>query len=104
MKESRFIEQICVVGDNEKFVGALIVPSFLNITEWATKNGLVFKNPKEMVESAEINNLLKKEIDKLNDNFGHVEKIKKFKLLTDEWSIASGELTPTMKTQISPIE
>jgi long-chain acyl-CoA synthetase len=50
-----------------------------------------------MVESADINKLMKNEIDKLNDNFGHVEKIKKFKLLTDEWSIASGELTPTMK-------
>jgi long-chain acyl-CoA synthetase len=97
MKESRFIEQICVVGENEKFVGALIVPSFLNMTEWATKNGLVLKNHKEMVESTDINKLMKNEIDKLNENFGHVEKIKKFKLLTDEWSIASGELTPTMK-------
>lgn len=97
MKESRFIEQICVVGENEKFVGALIVPSFLNMTEWATKNGLVLKNHNEMIVSADINKLMKNEIDKLNDNFGHVEKIKKFKLLTDEWSIASGELTPTMK-------
>ncbi len=97
MKESRFIEQICVVGENEKFVGALIVPSFLNLTEWATKNGVMLKNHEDMIRSADVQKLIKDEIDHLNIDFGQIEKIKKFKLLVDEWSIASGELTPTMK-------
>ena len=97
MKESRYIEQICVVGENEKFVGALIVPSFLNLTDWATKNGVMLKNHEDMIQSKDVKTLLQNEIENLNADFGQIEKIKKFKLLVDEWSIASGELTPTMK-------
>jgi long-chain acyl-CoA synthetase len=99
MKESRFIEQICVIGENERFVAALIVPSFTNLTDWATKNALSFKNKQEMVKSPEINALLKTEIEALNKEFGKVEQIKEFLLLADEWSIDSGELTPTMKVK-----
>jgi len=99
MKESRFIEQICVIGENERFVAALIVPSFTNLTDWATKNALSFKNKQDMVKSTEINALLKTEIEALNKEFGKVEQIKEFLLLADEWSIDSGELTPTMKVK-----
>lgn len=99
MKESRFIEQICVVGENEKFVGALIVPSFINLTEWATKNAISAKSNVDLCNSTDVHNLIKKEVEDLNVHFGQIEKVKQFKLIPDEWSIVGGELTPTMKVK-----
>lgn len=99
MKESRYIEQICVLGENERFVSALIVPSFTNVTDWATKHALTFKSFSDLVNSPDVNSLIKSEIEELNKNFGKIEQIKKFKLVATEWSIESGELTPTMKVK-----
>ena len=99
MKECRYIEQICVVGENEKFVGALIVPSFINLTDWATKHGVGAKSNVELAKSPEVYNLLKAEIEEINKSFGQIEKVKQFKLIPDEWSIVGGELTPTMKVK-----
>lgn len=99
MKECRFIEQIMVIGENRKFVAALIVPHFEYLTAWCKENNVSFDNNKDMVKAPEVLSLLKKEIDTLNVNFGKVEQIKKFELLSDDWSIDSGDLTPTMKVK-----
>ena len=99
MKESRFVEQIIVLGENRKFVSALIVPSFLNLKEWCEKNALTFPSNDEMIKTPEVLALFKEEVERLNESFGKVEKVKKFELLTDEWSVDSGELTPTMKVK-----
>jgi long-chain acyl-CoA synthetase len=99
MKESRFIEQIMVVGENRKFVSALIVPHFEYLSAWCKENNVKFSNHIELVKTPEVLALLKKDIEELNFNFGKVEQIKKFELITDEWSIESGEMTPTMKVK-----
>lgn len=99
LKECRFVEQIMVLGENEKFVSALIVPSFLNLTEWCTKNAVDHSSKEKMIKSPEVLALFKKEVEELNENFGKVEKVKKFELLADEWSVDTGELTPTMKVK-----
>ena len=96
--ESPFIEQIMIVGAGEKFTSALIVPAFKNVREWCTANNVqnsttnedVIKNPIVLKRFQEI-------IDEMNQNFNHVEQIKKFALLPKEWSIDGGELTPTLK-------
>lgn len=99
MKECRYIEQIMVVGENERFVAALIVPAIDFLKEWATEHHVKFNSKEELVKAPEVIALLKKEIDILNKEFGHVEQIKKFELLADEWTIDSGEMTPTMKVK-----
>lgn len=99
LKECVYIEQIMVVGENEKFVSALIVPSFLNLTEWCVKNGIDTSNKEKMIKAPEVLALIKKEVDGLNENFSKVEKVKKFELVADEWSVETGELTPTMKVK-----
>lgn len=99
MKECRFIEQIMVIGENQKFVGALIVPSFDFLNEWAEENNVKHSTKEELVKAPEVLSLLQKEIDILNQEFGKVEQIKKFELLSDEWTIESGEMTPTMKVK-----
>lgn len=96
LKESPFIEQVIVVGSERKFVGALIVPAFAHLKSWMEIKGYNFTSNEEAVKSPEVLQKIKDIVESANDNFNHVEQIKKFELLTREWSIESGEMTPKM--------
>ncbi len=97
MKESPFVEQMMVVGAEQKFVGALIVPSIPNLKEWMRQKGLTFVTNEDAVNNPEVLKLYRELIDSFNKFFNHVEQIKRFELLPNEWTIESGELTPTLK-------
>jgi long-chain acyl-CoA synthetase len=97
MKESPFIEQMMIVGAEEKFVGALIVPSIINLKAWMHENDIVFTNSNEAVHHSKVLEHYKTLIESFNKCFNHVEQVKKFELLPDEWTIETGELTPTLK-------
>lgn len=99
MKEIPYVEQIMAVGENRNFVSALIVPNFLNLSEWATKHGIAAKSNTDLVKNAEVQKLFRDAIDEKNKNFGQWETVKKFELMEKEWSIDGGELTPTMKVK-----
>ena len=98
-KESRFIEQIIVIGENEKYPAALIVPNFLYIREWLQLHSISEKEltNKQLISKKEIFDRIEKEITHYNEQFGHWEQLKKFKLLSEEFSIENNELTPTLK-------
>ncbi|WP_100803602.1 long-chain fatty acid--CoA ligase [Ulvibacter sp. MAR_2010_11] len=98
MKQSRFIDQIMVVGEGEKMPAALIQPNWEFIAEWnKRKNKGLPDDPKELVNNEVLISRIQKEIDIHNERFGKWEKIKKFELTPDVWGIESGHLTPTMK-------
>ena len=97
LKESKYIEQIMVVGEYQKFISALIIPNFLYLHEYAKSHQIKFNNDDALLERDEIITLFEKEIATLNSHFGKWEQIKKFKLLRNEWTSQTGELTPTMK-------
>lgn len=96
LKESVFIEQVMVVGAEKKFVGALIVPSFPNLTDWARKNGIDTSDHDALVRDPAVIAMYKELVDSFNKYFNHIEQVKKFELLPQEWSIDGGELTPKM--------
>jgi long-chain acyl-CoA synthetase len=96
LKESAFIEQVMVVGADEKFVGALIVPSIPNLKEWMRLKGISFTTNEDAIHNPKVLELYKELIESFNKFFNHVEQIKKFELLPDEWSIDTGELTPKL--------
>ena len=98
-KESRFIEQIMVVGEGEKFPAAYIVPNFAFIREWAEKNDQDFSaaTNADMAQSRVVNDRINEEISHFNKQYGNWEQIKKFVLLEKEFAIAAGEITPTLK-------
>lgn len=98
-KESPFIEQIMVVGEGRKFTGALIVPSFTNLESWAAKKGLHTSSHEELLQNSDIQQLYQQVVEKYNQYFSHIEQIKKFELLPREWTIANGELSPTLKVK-----
>jgi long-chain acyl-CoA synthetase len=98
-KESRFIEQIMVVGDGQKFPGALIVPAFDVFRKWAEIKNIHYTDDADMVKNKAIIERIQKEVDELNEHFAQYEKIKKFVLMPRLWSINEGELTPTLKVK-----
>ncbi|HRD58515.1 MAG TPA: long-chain fatty acid--CoA ligase [Ferruginibacter sp.] len=96
MKESPFVEQIIVVGADKKFVGALIVPSFTNLREWMQQQNIAFTNNEDAIKNKQVLNHYRELIEAFNKFFNHVEQIKKFELLANEWSIETGEMTPKL--------
>jgi long-chain acyl-CoA synthetase len=98
MKQSRFIEQIMVVGEGEKMPAAFIQPNFEFVTEWANRKNIdIGTTNEEIVASKEVRERIQEEVDLYNEKFGHWEKVKKFELTPDVWSIEGEHLTPTMK-------
>jgi len=96
LKESPFIEQVMVVGAEQKFVGALIVPSFPNLRDWTRHHNINANTLTEMIKDPQVLNLYKELVESYNKFFNHVEQVKKFELLPDEWSVDTGEMTPKM--------
>ena len=98
LKESNFIEQVMVIGENQKMPAALIQPNFEFLLEWIERKNLkIDKTPESIVSSAEVQKRIQKEVDDCNNRFGKWEQVKRFELTSDEWSIDNGQLTPTMK-------
>lgn len=96
-KESRFIEQIIVVGENQKHPSALIVPAFDFVKEWCKKKGYNCGSHEEIVNNEHVIDRIQKEVKENNKHFGHWERIKQFRLLSKEFTIENKELTPTLK-------
>jgi long-chain acyl-CoA synthetase len=98
LKQSRFIEQIMVIGEGEKMPAALIQPNFEFVKEWIHhKNKNIGTSNSEISNSQIIIDRIQREVDKCNQKFGKWEQIKRFELTTDVWSIDDGHLTPTLK-------
>jgi long-chain acyl-CoA synthetase len=96
LKESPFIEQVMVVGPERKFVGALIIPSFANLRDWCRHNGIPDGTNEQLIRNPKVVDLYKDLVDSFNKYFNHVEQVKKFELLPNEWSIDTGEMTPKL--------
>jgi long-chain acyl-CoA synthetase len=105
MKQSRFIEQIMVVGDGEKMPAALIQPNFEFVRDWSVRKGKDLpEDPAELVNSPLLIKRIQKEVDHFNERFGKWEQVKTFALTPDVWSIEDGHLTPTMKMKRKAIK
>ena len=104
LKESNFIEQVMVIGENQKMPAALIQLNFEFVNDWIDKkNYSIDKNPTSIIGSSEVRERIQIEIDKCNSRFGKWEQIKKFEITPDIWCIEGGHLTPTMKMKRSVI-
>ena len=99
MVESDFIEQFMVIGENQKFPAALVVPSYQNLKEWARTNAKDILNldRESFLKSKPVHELVQAEVEKYNQNFGNWETIKKIIIIPNEFTIENGELTPTLK-------
>ncbi|MDR1792559.1 MAG: long-chain fatty acid--CoA ligase [Bacteroidales bacterium] len=96
-KESSFIENLMVIGENEKFTSAIISPNFNHLHFWASKHKIHYRDNETLIMTPEVYARIQKEIDKRNKGLSPHEQIKNFRLVVDEWSPATGELSPTLK-------
>lgn len=95
--EDRFIEQVAVIGDQRKYVTAIIIPAFEALKEYARRKKIAFRSIDELIQNNEIRKMLEERIERLQKGFANFEKIKRFTLLPKEFTIESGELTNTLK-------
>lgn len=98
MKQSRFIEQIMVIGEGEKMPGAFIQPNFEFVKEWAKIHRITLgSSDAEISANPDVIKRIDEEVESINKKFGHWEQVKRFELTPDVWSIDGGQLTPTLK-------
>jgi len=96
MKESPFIEQIMLIGDNKKFVSALIVPSFGKLKEWAKHHGIEYGSNENIIKNTMVLTMIQDIVDEYNQLFNQVEQVKRFALVPREWNVDNGEMTPKL--------
>lgn len=97
LKESFYIQQIMVVGENQKYAGALIIPNYNALVDWARKQKIHFQHQAELIRMPEIIRHFEDEVKNLNKKLSSSEQIKKIALLAEEWTPTTGELTSTLK-------
>lgn len=95
--EDKFIEQVAVIGDQRKYVTAIIIPAFEALKEYARKKHIQYRNVEELIRNTDIRKMLQERIDRLQQGFATFEQIKKFTLLPKEFTMEAGELTNTLK-------
>ena len=104
MKQSRFIEQVMVIGDGEKMPAAFIQPDFEFVKQWASRKGLTLADNEAIANSEEVKERIKEEVEVVNKKFGHWEQVKKFEITPNLWSVEGGEMTPTLKLKRKAIK
>ncbi|MBO8131966.1 MAG: long-chain fatty acid--CoA ligase [Candidatus Marinimicrobia bacterium] len=104
LASSKWIEQVLIIGDKRRFVSALIVPEFVNLERWAEEKGLAWKSREDLINLKEVQELYERVIEESMEGFAQFEKVKKFRLLSKEFTIEEGELTPSLKIRRKIVE
>ena len=93
----KYIDQICIIADQRKFVSALIIPVYSLLEEYAREHHIAFENREQLCANKQIYEMMKERIDTLQQQLAHYEQIKRFTLLPHHFSMEKGELTNTLK-------
>ncbi len=97
LKESFYIEQAMVIGENEKFASAILSPNFTFLHDWCSIHKIQFRDNSDLIELPEVIERFSREVKEVNKSLGEHEQIKRFRLVTEEWTPLTGELSPTLK-------
>ncbi len=97
IKESMYVEQAMVVGENQKFPSAFITPTWDALLHWCKENNLDTQNKHALLQDKQVHKLYQDIISQSNKDFGQWEQVKRFELVDKDWTVEGGELTPTMK-------
>jgi long-chain acyl-CoA synthetase len=104
IKQSRFVNQVMVIGDGRKFPVALVVPQMDALKSYAENKGIAYRDPVELLAHPQIISLMERQVDKFTPELAHYEKVKAVALLARELTIENGELTPTLKIRRRIVE
>lgn len=104
LKGSRYIEQVATIGDRRKYLSALIVIAFNDLSNWARAQGIAFSSEEDLIQKKPVIEFYQNELQQHLKDFSQVEQIRNFKLLHMEWTQQTGELTPTLKVKRRVVE
>ena len=104
LKSSKYVEQALVIGNSRKFISALIVPAFPALEEWLKAENIEIEDHKKLIRNPRVLANYKEICDRVNAGFSNFEKVKKFTLIPEEWTISNGALTPTLKVKRKVVE
>lgn len=104
LKESIYIENCIVIGENQKFASAIIIPNFTRLHYWAAKNNISYSNNDELVSNPKAMAKIHKEVEAINKKLGFHEQVKREKLINDEWSVSNKMLSQTLKLKRANIQ
>jgi long-chain acyl-CoA synthetase len=96
-KESVYVDQVMVLGEGEKFASALISPNFEALKAWSAENGIKFVDKAQLAEERKVRELYSEIVKEFNKSLSKDEQVKRFRIVPDEWSPDTGELSPTLK-------
>ncbi|MBP5473450.1 MAG: long-chain fatty acid--CoA ligase, partial [Bacteroidales bacterium] len=96
---SNFIDCAVVLGENQKMAGALIVPDFEHLKQWCKQQNIPYSSNAKIIENKDVENLIKTEVQEVNKTLGKTEQIGPIQLIDDEWTVAGGELSATLKVK-----
>jgi len=102
--QSKYIDQFVLIGDGRMFCTALIVPEFENLREFSQKNGISFTSDSDLIAESDIRKLYHAEIERLQKDLPHYERVRRFELLSQTLTVENGEITPTMKVKRKVVE
>lgn len=100
-RESPLVDQIMVIGEHEKFASALISPNFKFFNDWKTSRNITFEDNDELIQNQQVQSLFSDEVTRFNKRLSTWERVNRFRLVSDEWSPSTGELSPTLKLRRS---
>ncbi|MCD4770017.1 MAG: long-chain fatty acid--CoA ligase [Bacteroidales bacterium] len=104
LKESLFLEQAMVIGENEKFASAIIMPNFTFVHDWCSLHKIQYENNVDLVNNKDVIARFSKEVNEMNKTLGDHEQIKRFRLIPDTWGPDTGEMSPTLKLKRSVLK
>ncbi len=100
-RESPLVDQIMVIGEHEKFASALISPNFKFFNDWKTSRNITFEDNDDLIKNQQVQSLFSDEVSRFNKRLSTWERVTRFRLVSDEWSPSTGELSPTLKLRRS---
>ena len=103
LRESEYIEQVMVIGENEKQVAAIISPNFNTLHYWALKHKMHYRDNAELISLPQVNEKIRKVLEVYNKDLAPHEQVKQFRLVVDEWTQNNGLLSPTLKLRRAPL-
>ncbi len=104
LKRSRYIDEVCLVGDQRKFISAIVVPNYENLKKWSAENNAGIDDPHKLVKDDAVIEMMMEEVESMQSDFARYEKVKKIALLPEPLTVENGELTPSLKVKRRVVE
>jgi long-chain acyl-CoA synthetase len=104
LKMSPLVAHPAVIGNQRKFISVVICPNFVALEQWAQEQGIEFGSREQLVRNPKVLDAYQQIVNGVNQDLAHFETLKKILVVPDDFTVAAGEVTPTLKLRRRAIE